>query len=189
MPEVCGEVHPERPEVSCDKQMPCAVAHMSREHDEAWPNPLTMAELRQRTKSDRKRLVEMADRVRPATTVGPPSLEVLSPDVRSQWENQIKHPEWVEYASKVFYDFLRERTEPFTTPEDVWPLLDAPEEMREMVQVVRRALRDGWIKEVAAKRLNDVYRTKDGIEFKMNKLVPIYQSQYIKVTFVDKING
>lgn len=83
---------------------------------------------------------------------------------------------WTREAEAVFREFLRTRQEPFTTAEDVWPLLDRPEEMRAMSVVTQRLLRSGAIEEVASKRLRGIYRTRDGHEFAENKLVPVYRS-------------
>jgi hypothetical protein len=145
--------------------------HLSRTHDIDWDGPPAVTR-----RSRRKQALDIAGAVAPATRTGAPTLPVVRTPALSEYQGQVLFPEWVEHASKVLHGFLRTRHEAFTTPEDLWPLLDAPEEMREMVQVVRRALRGKWMTEVAAKRLTGVYRTRDGVEFKMNKLVPVYES-------------
>jgi hypothetical protein len=86
-------------------------------------------------------------------------------------------PGWVLATSRAFHDFCLNRAEPFTTAEHFWPTIEAPAEMRALSQVIQAALRKGWIGEVGSRRLNDTYRSKDGIEFKMNKIVPVYQSK------------
>lgn len=173
--ELCGEVHPDKPEVVCDKQVPCYVMHHSRVTNDVWDGEQDPRTVVPKGKSRAKELADLASHVEPSKKAGPP-LPLRRPHQQSEYENPVQDPEWVNNAVKVFHDFLSDRAEDFTTPEDLWPLLDSPREMREMVQVVRRALRQKWIEEVAAKRLNGVYRTRDGVEFKMNKLVPIYRS-------------
>lgn len=79
-------------------------------------------------------------------------------------------------TERIFMDYLKTHAEPFTTPEDIWPLIRRPAEMRSMVVVVRRMVSRGLMAEVGAKRLSGTYHTREGDEFKMNKLVPIYQS-------------
>lgn len=84
---------------------------------------------------------------------------------------------WLAQASDIFEEFLAARTEPFTTPEHLWPLLPDPlpdVDRRILVRLVRSALRAGVIREQGARRLKDTYRTADGSEFAINKLVPIY---------------
>lgn len=97
---------------------------------------------------------------------GPP------PAAEERWSRET----WVPYAKGVLFDFLRQHPGEFTTAEDVWPLLDAPQEMRAMVLVVRAGLKEKAMHEVRAKRLRGEYRTKDGVVFAENKLVPVYQS-------------
>lgn len=182
MPEVaiCGAECPSNPEIICEKQKDCTVVHISFSTGEAWPGEPEPTPQRRRT--IRQTLIEMGSRITREESAGDPILEITGRDGRSEYENQIQEAEWVVYATQVFYDFLLDRTEPFTTPEDLWPLLEPPKEMREMVQVVRRALREGWIKEIAAKRLNGTYVTKgEAVAFKMNKLVPIYRSTLARV--------
>lgn len=166
MPEVCGENHPDRPEVTCEKPRPCHTMHLSRTHRLDWDGPPPPTR-----RSRKAEAAEIANKATPAVRTGPPTL-TAEPVVRTRPDD-----EWVEYATGVFHRFLRTRTEPFTTPEDLWPLLEAPQEMRHLVHVVRRALKQGWMAEVAAKRITDPCRTKDGTWFSMNKLVPVYESR------------
>jgi len=84
---------------------------------------------------------------------------------------------WLAEARKVLHDYCRQHGAPFTTAEDIWPLLDAPGEMRAFVTPVQHALRRRWMVEVGSKRLRGVYVTRDGREFEENKLVPVYQSR------------
>lgn len=84
---------------------------------------------------------------------------------------------WLAHASEVMTEFLATRTEPFTTPEHLWPLLPDPlpdVDRRILVRLVRSALKAGLIREEGARRLRDTYRTADGTTFSINKLVPVY---------------
>lgn len=97
----------------------------------------------------------------------------LDPQIVGVWQQD----EWQTYAGPIVERFLTECPTEFTTAEDVWPLLEKPEEMRAMSVLVQSLLRAGWIEEVAAKRLRGTYHTKDGHEFAENKLVPVYRSK------------
>lgn len=164
---LCSAPNPEHPEVLCDKPLPCHYMHESRADEMAWPGepppPVPPASSR------RARMKEIADSIPPSKRTGPP-------DLREHLQ-KILDPEWVEYASRVLHTYCREHEQPFTTAEHLWPLLDAPEEMRWLVQPVRRALRQRWMHQVDTRRLSDLYRSKDGVEFQMNKFVPVYQSR------------
>jgi len=86
---------------------------------------------------------------------------------------------WLLHAEKTLAAFLEARAEPFTTPEHLWPLLHDPlpeVDRRVLSRLVQRALRNGEIVEVGGKRLRDTYYSADGGEFKINKIVPIYQA-------------
>lgn len=110
----------------------------------------------------------------------------IPPEAQAKWAKDV----WVPYAEGVFTDFLRTRAEPFTTAEDVWPLLYAPEEKRAMALVTQRLTKAGAISEVGAKRLRGIYRTRDGVAFAENKLVPIYVSLLCAQTLpTDSLSG
>ncbi len=96
----------------------------------------------------------------------------IPPEAVAKWAQD----DWATYAGRVTDAFLRQRSEPFTTAEHLWPCLDAPEEMRALSLLVRRLLKAGHIEEVGATRLKGTYTTKDGHSFQENKLVPIYRS-------------
>jgi hypothetical protein len=164
---LCSAPNPEHPEVLCDKPLPCHYMHESRAEEMAWPgkppSPVPPASSR------RARMKEIADSIPPSKKTGPPDLR--------EHQHQVRDPAWVEYASEVLHTYCREHQQPFTTPEHLWPLLDAPEEKRQMHQPVRRALGQRWMSEVGSRRLRDIYRTRDGVEFQLNKLVPVYQSR------------
>lgn len=141
-----------------------------------WDNEAEIERVTRRPARDqgrrtaRRRVDEMAMRVPPERRVapapGPPGAAVAG------WSADA----WTARAIAVLKEFCEGRTGPFTTPEDVWPLLPTPREQRAMVVPVRHALRHGWIAEVGARRLTGVYRTADGDQFRMNKLVPVYRS-------------
>lgn len=179
----CGVPNPEAPGMTCYLKPPHAThqdiaggkwAHTQLREDEKVrrENPI-----RKPGKRASKRLLSATAQAAEARRK---ALEAergrVSPGVPSEAVGKWMMDEWVTYAGGVFTEFLKQHPGPFTTAEDVWPLLDRPEEMRMMVQVVRALLRARHMEEVGAKRLKGVYRTKDGYEFAENKLVPIYQS-------------
>ena len=91
-----------------------------------------------------------------------------------EWDDEA----WMEHAVDVMGEFLASRTEPFTTPEHLWPLLHDPAPLDRRVvgrKVQRLMTTSGLVREVGQRRLRDKYYTADGTEFKMNKIVPIYQ--------------
>lgn len=101
-----------------------------------------------------------------------------APDDRVELPQTWDEAGWLAHAHGVLSEFLGHRESHFTTPEHLWPLLPdpAPEvDRRVLVRVVRQALREGRIREVSARRLNDTYSTADGATFKINKLVPVYE--------------
>jgi hypothetical protein len=162
--EPCGDENPEYPGVFCEKPTPCYFVHQNFGMDLDWPgeDPPT------RRLSRLAEMKEIADAIPREKATGPPDLR--------EYQQRVRDPEWVEYASRVLHTYCREHAEPFTTAEHLWPLLDAPEEMRWLVQPVRRALRQHWMHQVDSRRLGDIYRSRDGVEFQMNKLVPVYRS-------------
>lgn len=99
-------------------------------------------------------------------------------DAETAWSRDA----WQARTRGAFRDFLRDRSEPFTTAEHFWPLIDAPREMRALSTVVRGAIRDNWIEEHGAVRLREVYHSRDGVQFAMNKLVPVYVSLIVAKT-------
>lgn len=124
--------------------------------NEDWVGP-NAAPTRAQQEGD---LNDLAHRIRPG----------VPEEATEAWSKEA----WTEQTYQTFVRFVAERTEPFTTAEDFWPLIDAPREKRAMTIVVQRALRAGLIIEVGAKRLDKVYRSRDGVEFAMNKFAPIY---------------
>lgn len=85
---------------------------------------------------------------------------------------------WATTAEQTLHRLLMTRQEPFTTPEVLWPLLDSPPtDMRSLSTIVQAALRQGKMTEVGFVRLRDTYRTRDGVTFKMNKIVAKYRSR------------
>lgn len=75
MTDLCGAEHPERPEVTCDKPLPCYHFHSSREHRTAWGSqPAPPKRGRSETKT-RVKVDEMASRAAKKTFVREHDLE------------------------------------------------------------------------------------------------------------------
>ena len=173
MADYCGSAHPDDADRVCRQN---SLPHRSHADGAGtWPNPEyvgpTMDSLRQRREHRAKggAVKQLGAFVGGST---------LSSEVEEKWDRQ----GWVDGAKSVVREFLLHRSEPFTTAEHWWPLLDAPQEKRAMVQVVRWAVRQGLMREVGARRLRDIYRTRDGHEFQENKLVSVYQSRICRPT-------
>lgn len=131
-----------------------------------WPNEEYIAPLKHRSKGQREQHKAM---LRAAVAQDPLDAMV------AHWE--ATKTQWLADAKRTLHEFCRGRVEPFTTPQDVWPLLDAPGEMRAFTVVVQHALRRRWITEVGSRRLRGGFTTRDGRAFEMNKLVPVYSSR------------
>lgn len=187
----CNETNPEHPALVCIQPEGRHLDHLDAAGG-MWPNTLVREAMarapkkrrgggRDRSKASadaRAQITEMAARARHEARVNPlaDGRRAASTGIPAEAVVAWSKEEWAKHAAEVFHSFLHTRTEPFTTPEHVWPLLDAPGEMRAMSLVVQALLRAGLIEEVGSKRLRDTYRTRDGVEFAMNKLVPIYRS-------------
>lgn len=168
----CGESHPDQPGVACVKE-----THPYGDHYEPdagiWegpPRPVRIGTKRGRTRiqeiSNRIGVVEI-ERTGAPVSAGVPIVAALA------WRE--RQPQWLAEATAALHQVAK--TKQHFTTGDVWPLIDAPPEMRAMVLVVRHGIRLGWMYEDAAKREHGVWRTRDGVEFRLNKLVPIYKSQ------------
>lgn len=164
----CQDAHPEG-DALC--RLPEGESHPHHTDGSLWwPNEDVLAELARRP----AKIPERRGRSRSTATKGSTK---LMREARGRMEGQTTDPSvWQGQVYETLRGFLGEHPDPFTTPEDLWPLLDDPAvDRKNMSAVVGRALREGLMVEVGSKRLRDTYRTRDGVEFKMNKIVPIYQ--------------
>ena len=171
----CGEPHPDRPGFLCE--MPAGMHEWHTSVDRStmppsavdWPNPDYVPAQKTRTKAQRMEQAKyLRERVRQHAG-GPP------PDAMEAWAE--KKADWIEAAKRTLRVYCQQHSMPFTTPEDIWPLLESPGEMRAFTVVVQHAIRRRWIREVDSRRLRGVYTTRDGKQFEMNKIVPVYQSR------------
>lgn len=178
----CGAIHPLNTDRTCIKRGADHADHADPEG--IWPNETVIEQVRERAefrKAKKRRggaraLAKKARDGKRAILAGD-SGPGLDPEILVRWQAD----EWQAYAGPIVESFLRRHEGEFTTAEDIWPLLDRPEEMRSMSVLVQAFLRAHYIEEVAAKRLRGTYRTKDGFEFAENKLVPIYRSLIVEV--------
>jgi hypothetical protein len=154
---ICGQPHPSEP-VTCDKSTPCWGSHAHDVTGLFWPGnvmptPQTnrdlMLSIRQRTESD--------------VRSGAPSAAV------ERWDRT----DWVRDTTAALRALCEDHTT-FTTG-DLWSRIDDVPDRRAMVSVVRNGLRRGWMTEAGGERV-DRYRTRDGHEIPINKIVPVYQS-------------
>lgn len=168
-----------RCDVLSEGQRPCLIQGTHEYHFDGaswWPNEDYLPPA-PKFKPGRKRVDRISSQTHDLLTRArqgtQPDDSVEQPESPSTWDEA----GWIDHAYGVLLGFLKDRTEPFTTPEHLWPLLPdpAPEvDRRVLVRVVRQALREGLIQEVGAVRLKDTYRTADGSEFSINKLSPRY---------------
>ena len=136
-----------------------------------WPNEEFSAPVKNRSKAQREQHKAMLR----LAVVG--AGEDRMAEATAHW--LATKADWIAEAKRVLHTYCVEHDEPFTTPEDIWPLLDAPGEMRAFTVVVQHALKRRWIKEVSARRLRGAFTTRDGKIFEMNKISPIYQSRIV----------
>lgn len=148
-----------------------------------WPNEMVLSQAQHRSKGLTVQAIVAG--ARPSSTAARDTGHLLltqSPrgvgesipaEARQAWSQQ----DWTKATEQRFREFLLTRAEPFTTAEDFWPLITAPQQMRALSVVVQSALRQEWLCEQGAVRLRGLYRSADGVEFKMNKLVPVYLSR------------
>lgn len=171
---ICGEPHPD------DQTLRCSMPPGNHQYHTAvrpgvpplgvdWKNADYVEAVRHRTSSQRQVLKrDLADRVRRAAG-GVPD------EAAEHW--RATKGQWIEQAKHALHDYARHHPGPFTTAEDIWPLVDCPGEMRAFSLVVQYALRHRWIVEDGFKRLRGTYATRDGVLFSENKAVPIYRSR------------
>jgi len=142
-----------------------------------WPNEGYVAPLKTMTKGQRE-LHKASLRERVRAVQGPNNLVQNSgaavDDMTASWA--ANKADWLASAARTLHGYCQGHAGPFTTPEDIWPLLDNPGEMRAFSVTVQRALKRRWMTEVGAVRLPGTYSTRDGVTFKQNKFCPIYQS-------------
>lgn len=172
--ETCEHENPAVPGMLCDKPPHPFGAHMHREPLTVWPG-LAMPQRGQRGPRGERarevtRRIEQSGR---ASRTGAPQVGSAPPkEAEESWrETQEK---WLVQATAALREVC-EQMEEFTN-EAVWARVDNIREKRAMVLVVRHGLRAGWMHEDHAVRIKGTWRTRDGVEFPLNKLVPVYRS-------------
>jgi hypothetical protein len=175
MADLCHEPHPERPEVLCDKPVPCLGFHANLEADLDWG----VQDLSTRTTAQTRKakVIEIVGSAVREEKVGPPvaARAVPSAEVVESWERNAG--DWLDQATATVKRCC-ERMPMFTTRE-IWLLLPNPPggDRRKFTVAIDRAKRLGWMEESGTfQRETAKYVTADGVEFGMNKAVPIYRS-------------
>jgi hypothetical protein len=120
--------------------------------------------------TSRSRVAVAAQALSRPPRTGPPT--TVPPAAAQRWISTDQ--EWLACAKQALHRVAT--LMPQFTTGDVWPLLDAPVEKRMMSLVVTHGVRLGWMHETGARREKGVYRTRDGVEFPLNKLVPVFTS-------------
>lgn len=184
---ICDEEDPDRPGITCvtDRQDQMHRHFHTSDDGGTWQNrnkPLKKPKVAPLGPDDR------AGEPDPKSPTGDWPTSPPSADGDADPEDIIGG--WVRYAINVLHEFLKTRRSPFTTPEHVWPLLVEPPHVvadpRKRMRAVRNhAVACGWMREVDSVRLRDTYRTRDGAEFKMNKIVPVFESLISKPSIPD----
>ena len=170
--EKCGSEDPAVPGLLCDKPPHPFGAHFNMSSMTTWagvPMPQRKGKgPRGGRVTDLVRTIEAsgnAERTGPPT-LGPPKAATLT------WEQ--RRARWLEEAKEALRQVCL-GNETFTN-EQVWARVDDVSERRAMVLVTRHGLRNGWMHEDHAIRVHGTWRTRDGQEFPLNKLVPVYRS-------------
>lgn len=148
--DVCGEAHPEHPEVTCWR---AGTRHFGDHFGDGyrWPNARPLA------------------RPQPSGSKAPHP----GPALAGFFD---KDAEWKRETIETVTQWLRSHGDPFTTAQHLWPLLDSPHDKRSMSEVIRYLLTHQRIREVGTVRLGSGFTTRDGQRFAQNKKVPVYQS-------------
>ncbi len=174
--DVCGHENPANTALTCDKSPHPFGGHMHRESMAVWPG-LAMPERRTKggPKGERvKGVVRAIEESGNAIATGPPGphrQQAMSQIERSWRQTQ---DEWLRLAREALREVC-EHNETFTN-ELVWANVDDIKQRRAMVLVIRYGLKAGWMHEDHAVRVTGTWRTRDGAEFPLNKLVPVYRS-------------
>lgn len=174
--EDCEATLPNRPDVVCQKGEHPWGAHINMDAGVSWPgNP--MPERPKKARGDQSRLAGIQRAIdeygHGNTKTGPPTVQ-QGPPVQAVRSWSERREQWLTEAKAALLRVC-ESQETFTTG-NVWALVDDTPERRAMVLVVRHGLRLGWMHEESAMRMHDDWRTRDGVSFPLNKLVPIYRS-------------
>lgn len=172
--EVCGH---EKDGLTCDKPQHPFGHHMNRATGKVWAG-VTMPEKRTKKGPRGQRVNDVVRAIEESglgRRTGPPDADRTGRPgeaVERTWKAQ--QDAWLAQAK----DALRLvcQTQETFTGEQVWALVDDIRERRAMVLVVRHGLKAGWMHEDHAIRVHGVWRTRDGAEFPLNKLVPVYRS-------------
>jgi hypothetical protein len=175
--ETCESTHPENDAVRCTKSPHPFGSHYCYDTGQVWPG-VPMPEKRTHSKREPKGkrvsdvITSIEDSGRGLRT-GSPALH-LAPAATMERTWRQTQEQWIREAKEALHQVCL-ANETFTT-ELVWALVDSPKERRAMVVVVRHGIRAGWMHEDHAKRIHGVWTTRDGHEFPLNKLVPVYRS-------------
>lgn len=168
--EACNEPHPEIEGMLCDKPVHPYGAHMHRDSMTVWAGLAVPSSTRGAKGARVKEIVKAIDDSGRADRTGPPG----GPPVSSVKIWQRSREQWLKEATEAL-KAVCETHETFTN-ELVWLRVDDTEERRAMVLVTRSGLRSGWMVEDHAIRVKGTWQTRDGAEFPLNKLVPVYRS-------------
>ena len=171
MSETCGHENPKNSAQTCDKPPHPYGAHMHRDSLSVWSG-VPMPQRTRGAKGDRvKEIVKVVRESGRADRTGPPGGPPAS--AANAWHRE--REQWLKEATEALRTVC-ETNETFTNKE-VWARVDDTQERRAMVIVVRTGIRNGWMEEESAMRVRDTWSTRDGVEFPLNKLVPVYRSK------------
>lgn len=173
--DLCGAVHPQRPDVTCDKDAPCWGYHESLAADLTWEGRPVPD--KGQTKAEAERSLDATrQRTASAETTGPPVAVRPDPATVAAWEDSAG--DWLSLAKRTLHDYCKGHY--LFTTRDLWRLLPNPpgDDRRKMVAAIQHGVRSGWLAESGQYiRQTEPYLTSDGVRFPMNKAVPIYESR------------
>ena len=178
MDETCGHEHPSQPGVHCDKAQHPFGAHMHRGTGTVWAGVAAPVRTRGAKGGRVRQIVDAIESSGLAESTGPPRLPSQGPPPQAARSWQEQQRAWIA-AARAALRKVCETNETFTN-ELVWARVDDIRERRAMVLVTRYGLRAGWMHEDHAVRVKGTWATRDGHEFPLNKLVPVYRSDLFR---------
>lgn len=163
--DTCGAANPSLDGVICAKAPHLYGHHVSRD-GAVWPGAPVPS------KDRGKRLEEIRSRIKEPKTVRAPQTDSgtwVAPLVA--WDREA----WLEQARGALLSVCQENDR--FTNEQVWALTPDCPTRKYMRQVTVYGVRQGWMERTKeGVMVDEPWVTSDGVEFPMNKIVPVYAS-------------
>lgn len=156
MPETCGEPHPSRPEVTCEKPTPCYDVHYSLTAQIDWDGPPSPPPPPP-AKTRRAQVATMASHIPPASRTGPPEAERAharhnDPDTSHEAAASVSDIRERQRYVLTCLEHLKEATDEELV--EAYPRYDLPRQSTSGIRTRRRELADlGLVVQTGAKRV------------------------------------